>query len=100
MSSRPNISAAAAMSIVERVCGARGGWLISHESFLEKAYSTPPLDLKPLSGIFDVRTPFRMDAEAAKAAAASDNLEEEDKSGKRKYRKARRGEKVQRWPKR
>ena len=100
MSSRPNISAAAAMSIVERVSGARGGWLISHESFLEKAYSSPSLGLKPLSGIFDVRTPFRMDAEAAKAAAASDNLEEEDKSGKRKYRKARRGEKVQRWPKR
>ena len=82
------------MSIVERVSGARGGgWLISHESFLEEVYSTPPLCLKPLSGIFDVRTPFRMDAEAAKVAAASDNLELEDKSAKRNRGKAWRGEK-------
>ena len=57
-----------AMSIVERVSGDRG-WLISHESFLEEVYSTTPL--KPISGIFDVRTPFRMDTEAAKAAAAA-----------------------------
>ena len=78
------------MSIVERVSGGRG-WLISHESFLEEVYSASQLGLKPLGGIFDVRTPFRMDAEAAKAALG--NQGEDNSRGKRKRREARRGEK-------
>ena len=84
---------AAAMSIVERVSGG-GGWLISHESFLEEVYSaTPPLGLKPLSGIFDVRTPFRMDAEAAKAALGNQGEEDNSRRKRKRREKARRGEK-------
>ena len=81
-----NVSAAA-MSIVERVSGGRG-WLLSHESFLEELYSKPHtsyLGLKPLRGIFDVRTPFRMDAEAEKVAASgSQEADEEPRKKKRK----------------
>ena len=69
------------MSIVERVAGGIG-WFVSHETFLEEAYS--PLDLKPLSGLFDVRTPFRMDAEAAKAASG---IQDEDRTKKKKKRR-------------
>ena len=81
-----NVSAAA-MSIVERVSGGRG-WLLSHESFLQEVYSQPHtsyLGLKPLRGIFDVRTPFRMDAEAEKVAASgSQEADEEPRKKKRK----------------
>ena len=77
------------MSIVERVSGGRG-WLLSHESFLEEVYSkrhTSYLGLKPLRRIFDVRTPFRMDAEAAKVAA-SGNQEADEEPRKKKRKKS------------
>ncbi len=55
------------MSIVRTVPGL--GWIINHETYLEDVYRESKLRS---AGLFDVRTPYRMDAEAEKIAAIAE----------------------------